>query len=66
MSIKISSKDDLTEQKHRKITLTGGADGVQIAQYLIQQKVAQSVLELERKSEASRARAADATMVEAE
>jgi RNA-binding protein Nova len=48
VSIKVSSRDDMVAHtNHRKVTLTGAPDAVQIAQFLISQKVSQSVLEME-------------------
>jgi RNA-binding protein Nova len=48
VSIKVSSRDDMVAHtNHRKVTLTGAPDAVAIAQFLISQKVSQSVLEME-------------------
>jgi len=50
VSIKVSGRDDVVPHtNHRKVVLTGGREGVQIAQFLISQKVSQSVLEMESK-----------------
>ena len=50
VSIKVSGRDDVVPHtNHRKVVLTGGREGVQIAQFLISQKVSQSVLEMEAK-----------------
>jgi RNA-binding protein Nova len=53
VSIKVSSRDDVVAHtNHRKVTLTGAPDAVQIAQFLISQKVSQSVLEMEARRSA--------------
>ena len=50
VSIKVSGRDDVVPHtNHRKVVLTGGREGVQIAQFLLSQKVSQSVLEMEAK-----------------
>lgn len=50
VSIRVSGRDDLVANtNHRKISITGSPDAVQVAQYLVQQKVAQSVEMLERR-----------------
>ena len=42
--IKVSNKGDFVEgTKNRKVTLTGSHEGVQIAQYLLAQKLRSSV-----------------------
>jgi RNA-binding protein Nova len=48
VSIKVSGRDDVVAHTgHRKVTLTGTPEAVQVAQFLVSQKVSQSVLEME-------------------
>jgi RNA-binding protein Nova len=48
VSIKVSGRDDVVAHtQHRKVTLTGTPEAVQIAQFLVSQKVSQSVLEMD-------------------
>lgn len=48
VSIKVSGRDDVVAHtKHRKVTLTGTPEAVQVAQFLVSQKVSQSVLEMD-------------------
>ena len=46
VTIKVSGRDDVVAHtNHRKITVSGAADGVAVAQFLISQRLSQSVLE---------------------